>query len=60
MTRRSAVPRPRYRTVFLSDVHLGFRGCSADYLLEFLDSMDCDTLYLVGDIIELWHLEKRP
>ncbi|MGE3773016.1 MAG: UDP-2,3-diacylglucosamine diphosphatase [Gammaproteobacteria bacterium] len=60
MTRRSAIPRLRYRTVFLSDVHLGFRGCSADYLLEFLDSVDCDTLYLVGDIIDLWQLKKRP
>ncbi|HMM74404.1 MAG TPA: hypothetical protein PJ986_01770 [Gammaproteobacteria bacterium] len=60
MTRRSAVPRLRYRTVFLSDVRLGFRGCRADYPLEFLGSMDCDTLRLVGDLIELWQLEKRP
>lgn len=52
--------RRHYRTVWISDVHLGFRGCSADYLLEFLNSFDCDTLYLVGDIIDLWALKKRP
>jgi UDP-2,3-diacylglucosamine pyrophosphatase LpxH len=48
----------RFRTVFISDVHLGFRGCSADYLLDFLRSIETDTLYLVGDIIDLWSLKK--
>jgi UDP-2,3-diacylglucosamine pyrophosphatase LpxH len=53
-------PKPvlRFRTVFISDVHLGFRGCSADYLLDFLRSIETDTLYLVGDIIDLWSLKK--
>jgi UDP-2,3-diacylglucosamine pyrophosphatase LpxH len=48
----------RFRTVFISDVHLGFRGCSADYLLDFLHSIETDTLYLVGDIIDVWSLKK--
>ena len=46
------------RTVFISDVHLGSRGCSADYLLDFLHAVQCDTLYLVGDIIDLWSMER--
>ena len=48
----------RFRTVFISDVHLGFRGCRAEYLLDFLKSIETDTLYLVGDIIDLWSLKK--
>lgn len=60
MNRFPPSPRRHYRTVWISDVHLGFRGCSADYLLEFLHSFECDTLYLVGDIIDLWQIKKRP
>lgn len=48
------------RTVFISDVHLGFPGCSADYLLDFLARVRCEELYLVGDIIDFWYLRKRP
>jgi UDP-2,3-diacylglucosamine pyrophosphatase LpxH len=48
-----------YRAVFISDVHLGFAGCSADYLLDFLRSTTCDYLYLVGDIIDVWQMKKR-
>ena len=51
--------RLHYRTVFLSDIHLGFKDCRADYLLEFLNSIDCDTLYLIGDIVDLWSLKRR-
>jgi UDP-2,3-diacylglucosamine pyrophosphatase LpxH len=50
----------RYRTIWISDVHLGFRGCSAEFLLEFLRSSECETLYLVGDIIDIWAMKKRP
>lgn len=50
--------RRRYRTVWISDVHLGTRGCKAELLLKFLRSHDCDTLYLVGDIIDFWRLKK--
>lgn len=47
------------RTIWISDVHLGFPGCSADYLLEFIRDMRCETLYLVGDIIDFWALKKK-
>jgi UDP-2,3-diacylglucosamine pyrophosphatase LpxH len=48
----------RARTVFISDVHLGFKGCQAQYLLDFLRSVECQRIYLVGDIIDLWALSK--
>lgn len=48
----------RLRTVFVSDVHLGSRGCRADLLLDFLKTVEVDNLYLVGDIIDLWALRK--
>ena len=44
----------RYRSIFISDVHLGFRGCQARFLLDFLQSTHCKQLYLVGDIVDLW------
>lgn len=43
----------RYRTVCISDVHLGLRGCSAEHLLAFLRVTRCDYLFLVGDIEDL-------
>ncbi|MGH8173287.1 MAG: UDP-2,3-diacylglucosamine diphosphatase [Rhodanobacteraceae bacterium] len=49
-----------YRSVFVSDVHLGMRDCQAGYLLDFLRSVNCEHLYLVGDIIDFENLEKRP
>jgi UDP-2,3-diacylglucosamine pyrophosphatase LpxH len=53
-------PRPlSFRTVWISDIHLGFRGCSAEHLLNFLHSIDCEFLYLVGDIIDIWEMKKR-
>ncbi len=47
------------RTVWLSDIHLGFCDSKADYLLEYLTHLDCKTLYLVGDIIDFWSLKRR-
>jgi UDP-2,3-diacylglucosamine pyrophosphatase LpxH len=49
----------RFRSVFISDVHLGLRACKAEFLLDFLKSVDSDYLYLVGDIIDLWSLKGR-
>jgi UDP-2,3-diacylglucosamine pyrophosphatase LpxH len=51
-------PRTRYRTVFISDFHLGTPGCNAELLVDFLGSIECDTLYLVGDIIDTWRLRR--
>jgi UDP-2,3-diacylglucosamine pyrophosphatase LpxH len=39
-------------------VHLGSRGCQAQYLLDFLRRVECDELYLVGDIIDMWALTR--
>ena len=44
--------------IFLSDIHLGTRGCRADSLLAFLNTYSCDTLYLVGDIVDGWRLKS--
>ncbi len=49
----------RYRTVFISDLHLGTPGCQAEALVEFLKHHPSDTLYLVGDIIDGWQLRRR-
>jgi len=51
-------PRLRFRTIWISDTHLGTPGCNADLLLDFLKSVECETLYLVGDIIDAWQLRK--
>jgi UDP-2,3-diacylglucosamine pyrophosphatase LpxH len=55
----SAGARRRYRTIWISDVHLGTRGCNAAMLIDFLDAVDSETMYLVGDIIDGWRLKKR-
>lgn len=51
--------RIRVRTVWISDLHLGTPGCQAAALLDFLREVDCDTLYLVGDIIDGWQLRRH-
>ncbi len=52
-------PRSRYRTVWISDVHLGTRNCQAELLLRFLKGLRTDTLYLVGDIVDFWELRRN-
>ena len=47
----------RVRTLFLSDIHLGTKGCQAETLLDFLRCYDADTIYLVGDIVDGWQLK---
>lgn len=47
-----------YRTVFLSDLHLGLRASRADLLLDFLEGTDCERIVLVGDIVDGWRLRK--
>lgn len=48
-----------FRTVWLSDIHLGHRDCHADCLLQFLESIECERLYLVGDIVDLLAMKKK-
>jgi UDP-2,3-diacylglucosamine pyrophosphatase LpxH len=59
VSERPVAGRRKYRTIWISDIHLGTRGCNAHMLIDFLDSVDSDTLYLVGDIIDGWRLKKR-
>ncbi|MGN6514566.1 MAG: UDP-2,3-diacylglucosamine diphosphatase [Rhizomicrobium sp.] len=59
---RDAAPARRtkqHRTIFISDTHLGTRGCKADALADFLARNSCRTLYLVGDIVDGWQLKHR-
>lgn len=58
MSKVSQLPPMKVRTVFISDVHLGFRGCSAELLLDFLHTVECETLYLVGDIVDVWNMKR--
>jgi UDP-2,3-diacylglucosamine pyrophosphatase LpxH len=47
-----------HRTIFISDTHLGTRGCKAEALADFLIHNVCETLYLVGDIVDGWQLKR--
>lgn len=49
----------RYRTIFISDLHIGSTQCQADVLLDFLKFNESEALYLVGDIIDFWALSKK-
>ncbi len=48
----------QYRTIWISDTHLGTRGCKAEFLLDFLRHTRADKIYLVGDIIDGWRLKR--
>ncbi|MEI8147164.1 MAG: UDP-2,3-diacylglucosamine diphosphatase, partial [Alphaproteobacteria bacterium] len=50
---------PRYRALFISDVHLGTKGCQSAMFLDFLRHAEADRIYLVGDIIDGWQLKKN-
>ena len=49
----------QFRAVFISDVHLGTKACQASHLLSFLRKVETQTLYLVGDIVDLIEMRKR-
>ena len=51
--------RCRFRTIWISDIHLGTKGCNAAMLIDFLDSTDSETMYLVGDIIDGWRIDRK-
>ena len=51
--------RLRFRTLWISDLHLGTPGCRAEALLDFLKHTECETLFLVGDIIDGWQLRRQ-
>lgn len=54
-----STPALKLRTVWLSDVHLGFAACKADFLLDFLRSVHAEHIYLLGDIIDVMSMERR-
>lgn len=51
--------RTRYRTLFLSDIHLGTPNCQAQMLIDFLREFDSEKIYLVGDIVDCWRMKRR-
>ncbi len=68
--RKPAIPEPvspdaggperrKFRTIWISDIHLGTKGCNAEMLIDFLDRTDSETMYLVGDIVDGWRLKKK-
>jgi len=48
-----------YRSIFISDIHLGTKACAADKLNAFMKESKCDNLYLIGDIIDMWALKRK-
>jgi UDP-2,3-diacylglucosamine pyrophosphatase LpxH len=57
--RSAPINKPRrYRAIWISDIHLGTRGCKTEFLLDFLRNTESEHLYLVGDIIDGWSLRR--
>ena len=59
MSTNNVIPLLKYRTIFISDFHLGSKGCQSSMLLDFLRNTRSDNLYLVGDIIDGWRLKNK-
>ncbi len=59
MTTRPIGDQLQMRTVWLSDIHLGYKDCKATYLLDFLQRVQCETLYLLGDVVDFWALRRQ-
>ncbi len=49
----------KFRAIWISDVHLGYKGCKADYLLDFLKTTETEYLFLVGDIVDVWSMKRN-
>lgn len=59
MNNTTCSSKTHYPAVWISDVHLGYKDCQAQYLLDFLNAIECDVLYLVGDIVDLWSMKRQ-
>ena len=59
MKRLPSEGRLHCKTLWISDVHLGCVHCNAEQLLALLDRVDCEQLYLVGDIVDVWAMHRR-
>ena len=55
----SYVADTKFKSIFISDIHLGTKGCQAKKLVQFLKNHECEKLYLVGDIIDGWRVTKK-
>lgn len=51
--------KTHYKTIFISDTHLGMKGCDAKALLHFLKHTESDELFLVGDIVDGWRMKRK-
>lgn len=49
----------KYRSIWISDTHLGSKECNAKYLMDFIRSTECENLFLLGDIIDIWSYKKN-
>ncbi|MCM2680588.1 UDP-2,3-diacylglucosamine diphosphatase [Echinimonas agarilytica] len=49
----------KYKAVWLSDIHLGYKDCKSEFLLDFLAKTQCEYLFLVGDIVDLWSMKRQ-
>lgn len=58
MMNAAADAKLRFRSIWISDIHLGTRGCNAELLLDFLRQTESQYLYLVGDIVDIWRMRK--
>lgn len=58
LTERDPGPPRKWRSIWISDIHLGTRECRADLLLRFLELYPCEYLYLVGDVVDGWSLRR--
>ena len=57
--KETKTPKSHYRSIFISDVHLGSKACHAELLNNFLRNHSCENLYLLGDIIDGWRIKKK-
>lgn len=59
MNQANHIAKHHHRTIWLSDIHLGCRDCKAEFLLNFLHDNSADRIFLVGDIVDFWALQRR-
>ena len=59
MSNTKSTRRLKCRSIWISDTHLGYRGCKTEFLLNFLQNVECEYIYLVGDIIDILHIEQK-
>ena len=51
--------KQKFKTIFISDIHLGSIACKSEYILQFLKETEADTYYLVGDVIDGWRIKSK-